>query len=106
MTSDLCLHYEWLLDILFLNKMQRIDNKKLLVRTHDCFDSRSEIKKPSTLNKFVQCLGKRKMPIEYGNSEAEEKLKLANYEYTRSTSKRKKEQTQERVFIACLSPLI
>ena len=44
-------------------------------------------------------------PIEYGSSEAEEEMELADYDSTIPPSQLFKEKIQERVFIAYLSPL-
>ena len=49
-----------------------------------------------------QCLGNQKTPIGFGSSESEDELKLVDNKCTRSTPQRKAEQTQVRVFIACI----
>ena len=44
------------------------------------------------------------MPIGYGISEANDRIKLADYGCTRSSSQRFTKQIQERVYVACLLP--
>ena len=105
MTSGLWFCYERLPNIIFLNNICIIKSKQLIILNSRMFFFTEGGEKLGTLNTFVQCLGKQKMPIGYGNSEAEDKLKLANYECTRSPSQLKTEQTQEG-FFTCLSPLI
>ena len=46
------------------------------------------------------------MPLGYSSLEAEDKLKLANYEFTISPSQLKTEQTQEQFFLSVSKPCL
>ena len=79
----------------------RIENKQVFRKLMPVMIH--ELRSPIKHNQHLaQCLGNRETPIVYGSLEAEDELKLVDDKCTRSTSQRKIEQTQVRIFVPCL----